>query len=441
MMLNKNIWRIFAGLIFVMGIQVHGSESCQSKKGADTLECKKPAGPDMQWWRDAKFGLFIHWGPVSIKGKEISWSRKGPRRGDHREGKIIPAEEYDNLYKQFNPVKFDAKSWVKLAKDAGMKYLVFTAKHHDNFSMFDTKMSEYKITNSPFKRDVCKELAEACHQGGIRLGWYHSGVDWVHPDFGTENHKRYVEFYLGQIRELCTNYGKVSIWWFDGYGRPNKVYRQLWGDDLKKAAAMLRQLQPGILLNPRGGTPGDYGTWEQKIGVFNKSRPWEACITIGTQWAWKPNDNIKSLKECLQTLVQVVGGDGNLLFNVGPMPTGEIEAQQAQRLREMGQWLKKYGESIYSTRGGPFKRGAWGASTYRNKTIYVHVLDWQGKDEVTLPAIPIKIEKVTVLTGGKAKVEQAGDVIKIAVPKENQQDIDTIIKLEIDEPVEDIEPV
>jgi len=387
---------------------------------------------DLQAWRELKFGLFIHWGPVSLKGTEIGWSRGGERRGRRGTGSI-PVEIYDNLYKQFNPVKFNADEWVQVAKDAGMKYLVFTTKHHDGFSMFDSKLTDYKITNSPFKRDVVKELADACHKAGLKLGFYYSPVDWYHPDYRTENHARYIEFLHGQIRELCTNYGKLDIMWFDGLGGSAKDW------DSQNLFKMIRQLQPHIIINNRAGLPGDHDTPEQRIGKFQNDRAWETCMTIGTQWAWKPNDRLKSLQQCIHTLVRVVGGDGNFLFNVGPMPDGRIEPRQVARLKEMGDWLKKYGLSIYATRGGPFKPGTWGASTYKGRTIFVHVLNWPD-ETLILPPIDKKIVSSTVMTGGTATVRQTAAAIEISVPKANRQALDTIIALLLNGYADEIAP-
>jgi alpha-L-fucosidase len=401
----------------------------------DTADYLKASEQDIQAWRQMKFGLFIHWGPVSLKGTEIGWSRGGERRGrNDKSTGSIPVEVYDNLYKQFNPVKFDAEQWVQMAKDAGMKYLVFTSKHHDGFSMFDSKLTDYKISNSPFKRDVVKELADACHKGGLKLGYYYSPVDWYHPDYRTENHSRYIEFLHGQLREICTNYGKIDIIWFDGLGGSAKDW------DSENLFKMIRQLQPNVIINNRAGLPADHDTPEQRIGKFQNDRPWETCMTICRQWAWKPNDQMKSFKQCIQTLVKTVGGDGNLLFNVGPMPDGRIEPRQVERLREMGGWLKKYGQSIYGTRGGPFKPGAWGASTHKDKAVYVHVLNWSG-EKLVLPPVPKKIVASSVLTGGTANVKQTDDAIEISVPEADRQEIDTIIKLQLDGPADDLDPV
>ncbi len=408
----------------------------------------------MAWFTDARFGMFIHWGPVSLKGTEIGWSRGG-----------IPIEEYDNLYKSFNPVKFDASQWVAVAKAAGMKYMVLTAKHHDGFCLWDTKQTDYNIMNSPFGRDVVKELAAECRKQGIVFCTYYSILDWYHPDYPLYSHGgpgyklpdgeeadmgRFVAYIKAQLRELIEGYGPLGLIWFDG------EWEQPWtadlGDDMYE---YVRSLQPSIIINNRvskgregmAGTtaqtehnPGDYDTPEQRIGAFNNDRPWETCMTICQQWAWKPNDNMKSFKECIQTLVKTVGGDGNLLFNVGPMPDGRIEARQVDRLKEMGQWLEKYGKTIYGSRGGPFKPGLWGVSTHKGKNIYLHVLNFAG-EEVVLPAIGKTVKKAELLTGGSVSVTGSSEGLVITVPKECQNEVDTIIKLTLNGKASDIEPL
>ncbi len=420
--------------VFVAAI-LAGSAAPAVVRGAEEKSYLRASDEDVQAWRELKFGLFIHWGPVSLKGTEIGWSRGGERRGrrDTSTGSI-PVEVYDNLYKQFNPVQFDADEWVQMAKDAGMRYLVFTSKHHDGFSMFDSKLTDYKITNSPFKRDVVKELADACHKAGLKLGYYYSPVDWYHPDYRTATHQRYIEFLHGQLREICSNYGEIDIIWFDGLGGSAKDW------DSENLFKMIRQLQPHVIINNRAGLPADHDTPEQRIGGFQKDRPWETCMTICRQWAWKPNDQMKSLKECIQTLVRVVGGDGNLLFNVGPMPDGRIEPRQVERLGEMGRWLDKHGQSIYGTRGGPFKTTAGLASTCRGNTIYVHILDWPG-DKVALPPLPRRIVAASLMSGGKVNVRETHEGIEIDVPPGNRDEIDTIVELTLDGPAGEIEPI
>ena len=423
-------------------------------------EAKTSAPPPdlerLQWWRDARFGLFIHWGPVSLKGTEIGWSRGGERRGYKSRGTQIPVEVYDNLYRQFNPAKFNADQWVAIAKAAGMKYMVFTSRHHDGFSEFDTQADDYKITspNSPFRRDVVRELADACHRAGLRFGVYYSQPNWHHPDAFTDRHANYLAYLKTQVRELLTNYGTLDIFWFDGLGKSAKDY------DAEALNKMIHELQPRILINNRDGLPEDFDTPEQVIGKFQYNRPWESCITICQQWAWKPDDKMKSLRECLETLVRCAGGDGNLLFNVGPMPDGRIEPRQVTRLEEMGDWLKQHGETIYGTRGGPWKPTKSLASTRKGNTIYVHLLNYSGMT-VTLPNIPRKIIAGSVLTGGTAQVDQSGNNISIRVvappagppangaelllsaglgrPKPPQ--IDSILKLELDGSAMDLEPL
>jgi len=430
-MSKRNCLRIFAAVCV-------GAALCSvavSLAASDAGNYLNASEQDIQAWREMRFGLFIHWGPVSLKGTEIGWSRGGERRGrrDTSTGSI-PVEVYDNLYKQFNPVEFNADEWVQIAKEAGMKYLVFTSKHHDGFSMFDSKLTDYKITNSPFKRDVVKELADACHKGGLKLGYYYSPVDWYHPDYRTENHARYIKFLHGQLREICSNYGKIDIVWFDGLGGS----AQDW--DSENLLKMIRGLQPHVIINNRAGLPADHDTPEQRVGKFQNDRPWETCMTICRQWAWKPDDQMKSLEECIQTLVRVVGGDGNFLFNVGPMPDGRIEPRQVERLKEMGAWLYKYGQSIYATRGGPFMPGPWGASTSKGSTIYVHVLNWPDEN-LRLPPIPRKIVASSILAGGTVIVGQSDKGIEISVPKPDRNELDTIIKLELDGPAGGIPPV
>ena len=435
-----------------LGLSLHAAEAKSTAAAAGA----PPAAERLEWWRDARFGLFIHWGPVSLKGTEIGWSRGGERRGYRGRGTQIPVEVYDNLYKQFNPTKFNADEWVAMAQAAGMKYLVFTSRHHDGFSMFDTKADDYKITSpdSPFRRDVVKELADACHRAGLRFGLYYSQPNWRHPDAFTDRHANYLAYLKTQVTELLTNYGTLDIFWFDGLGKSAQDY------DAEAVNVMIRKLQPRILINNRNGLTEDFDTPEQRIGKFQYDRPWESCITIGKQWAWKPNDKMKSLRECLETLIRCAGGDGNLLFNVGPMPDGRIEPRQVKRLEEMGQWLKHYGETIYGTRGGPWKPGRSFASTRKGNTIYVHLLGWNG-NTVTLPNISRRIVASSMLTGGKAVVSQADRQISIRVdlpaarPPANgaglllppgagqpaAPQIDSILKLELDGSAMELEPV
>lgn len=400
---------------------------------------------NMQWWRDAKFGLFIHWGPASVAGKEISWSRKG-HPFDHPGNEVLPPEVYDNLYKQFNPVKFNADQWMQMAKDAGMKYVVFVTKHHDGFSMWPTKLRpDYSISAAPFKRDICKEIADAAHKHGLKLGWYYSTRDWTHPDYLKDGNRKYDAFYRGQVQELLSNYGQVDVLWFDHVSgnwsdyRYDELFRSIYG------------LQPKILVNNRAAAfirptndrpspeigalvRGDFDTPEQQIGKYQTDRAWESCVTLthcavdGGGWSYRPDGRTRDFGECVRMLASCATGDGNLLLNVGPLPTGEIDPKQVQVLGKMGQWLAKYGESIYGTRGGPIRNGAWGGSTCRGDKIWLHVFEWQG-DSISVGPLKKTVKSARTLTGGEAKVTQTGETLQITLPKAQQDPIDTIIEI------------
>ena len=390
----------------------------------------------LEWWKDARFGMFIHWGPVSIKGTEIGWSR----------GKEWSVEEYDNLYKQFNPVKFNALEWVRIAKAAGMKYIVFTSKHHDGFCMWDTKYTEFNIMNSPFKRDVMKELAEACRKEGIALGFYHSTCDWHNPDFPltspggtvkreTSNLDRYTEYLKNQSVEIIKNYGPLLVMWYDVPQQFDSVRGQ-------GVIDYIRKIQPDILVNNRTGAKGDFDTPEQRVGNFQIDRPWETCMTIGRQWAWKPDEEIKSLEQCLQNLVRSAGGDGNLLFNVGPKPDGTIEPLQVTRLKEMGDWLAKYGYSVYGTRGGPFKPADWGVSTRKGNKVYLHILKWSGdKVKISLPGFGMEIKTCKLADGGKVKLSKAAGTDVIEFDGKLLKPVNTIIEIEYSGNVMNVKPM
>ena len=377
----------------------------------------------LDWMREARFGMFIHWGPVSLKGTEIGWSR----------GAEVPIEEYDNLYKQFNPVKFDPDRWCEIAKAAGMKYIVLTTKHHDGFCLFNTKQTDYNVMQSAYGRDVTGELAAACRRHGLRFGTYYSVCDWHHPAFpfgspgGTTakpspDLEAYTRYLKAQVRELITQYGPLQVLWFD----VSQGFDAKRGQDV---VDYVRSLQPDILVNNRCSNPGDFQTPEQQVGTFQMSPPWESCITIANQWAWRPNDEAKSLRKCLQTLILCAGGDGNLLLNVGPNAQGEIEPLQAQRLAELGQWLGQYGESVYGTRGGPYKPSRTLASTRRGRTLYLHLLSSQ--ERVVLPPLPCRVASASVLTGGKVRVTQRPDRLSLRLTSVPEGQLVRVVKLNL----------
>lgn len=405
---------------------------------APSAATPRPYPDRLQWWADARFGMFIHWGPVSLKGTEISWSRANtnPKCPNHG---AIPAAVYDNLYKDFNPTKFDAAQWVGVAKAAGAKYIVLTAKHCDGFLLWHSQASDYNISRTPFQRDVCAEVAKAARTQGIKIGWYFSPMDWRDPDFRTERNGVFLGRMQTELRELLTNYGPIDVLWFDWDGR-EPLY------DQPRTYELVKSLQPKTIINNRldlgkGNSDrqmlssnAEYYTPEQNVGAYDDQRPWESCMTTSRrgQWAWGGvKDGVKSLETCLDMLIRCAGGDGNMLLNVGPMPTGDIAREQANLLKEMGAWLAKYGESIYGTRGGPFKPGDYGVSTRKGNTIYLHILDWPD-DTLTLPAVPAKIVSSRVLSGGKAEVHQRAAGLEVSVAKSDRQPMDTVVLLELD---------
>jgi alpha-L-fucosidase len=392
-------------------------------------------------WKDLKFGMFIHWGPVSLRGTEIGWSR----------GREIPFNEYDNLYKEFNPVLFNAREWVNIAKQAGMKYLILVTKHHDGFSLWNSKFTNYQIFSSPYKHDIVMELSQECKKQGILFGTYYSILDWYNPHYPIKfrqgekiiwkentNMEIYKDFLKNQVKELVDKY-QTRILWFDGEWEDPWTHEM--GMDLYRFG---RELNPSILINNRvdkgrqgmngisisAKFAGDFETPEQRVGRFNLETPWESCITICKQWAWKPNDSLKSFEECIHTLVRTAGGGGNLLLNIGPMLDGRIEQRQANRLKEMGDWLSSYGESIYETRGGPLAPQPWGVTTQKDNKIFIHVL--APPDQGILSCdLKLKIKSIKFLnTRKEIEFESDGNRIKFQIPKPDFKEIDLIFVLE-----------
>jgi alpha-L-fucosidase len=406
---------------------------CGFAQHTDTEQRKEDR---LAWWREARFGMFIHWGPVSLQGTEISWSRGGARRGIEGKGEV-PVNVYDSLYTRFDPVQFRADEWVSLARSAGMRYMVLTAKHCDGFCLWHAGADTYSIAHTPFRRDVCGELARAAHAAGMRIGWYYSPMDWRDPDCRTERNGAYVKRMQGHLRELLGNYGQIDLLWFD-----TDAGQAPW--DQPATYNLVRSLQPVVIINNRLdmgsmddykaqkiGPEADYKTPEQRVGGFDDVQPWETCMTLGTQWSWKPGDTIKTSRECIRILAQCVTGDGNLLLNVGPMPDGRIEPRQAEVLREIGGWLEKFGESVYETRGGPLRNGAWGGSTRKGHTVYLHILRWDG-DTLRLPSLAGRVLRGTALTGGDVRINQRDDATLVYLPVRERNDVDTVIKLEME---------
>ncbi len=462
----KHINSIKHILYIALSLLSFNTLTAQLSGGGEANPDLKTNKESLKKFQDMRFGMFIHWGPVTLRGEEIGWSRK----------RSIPAKDYDNLYKEFNPVLYSAEDWVKTAKDAGMKYVVLTTRHHDGFSLWDSQFSDYDMANTPYGKGIVKSLADECRKQGLEFGVYYSVLDWWHNDYPltrTENSHNgsqgpvrfvpenldpevwkkmdsYILYMKNQLRELIelTN---PSIIWFDGAWEWPWTHKM--GMDLY---AYVRGLKDNLVINNRvdkamAGVDiidipnrdryaGDYLTPEQRVGGFENKSPWETCMTIGEQWAWKPNDKLKSTEECIRTLIQTVGGDGNLLFNVGPMPDGRIEQRQIDRLKEMGDWLKTNGEAVYGTRGGPYLPTKRMASTHKDNKIYLHLFSNEDK-KLTLP-LPkdIKVKKAYFLTGDAAvKVVQDKQFINISMPDSLPEKIASVLVLELNKPASAIE--
>lgn len=385
--------------------------ACVSNKTKDYLnESREKFDARMEWWRDARFGMFIHWGVYSVPAGVY----KG--EGGHAEWIMetahIPVEEYEQYATRFNPVKFDADEWASIAKDAGMKYMVITSKHHDGFCLWDSKVSDYDIIDrTPFKRDVLKELSEACEKQGIKFCFYHSIMDWHHPDAKGENFPKYREEYLKpQLTELLTNYGDIGVLWFDG------EWIDEWTEEQGKALYnFVRNLQPDIIINNRVGkgragmqgmnkyedAAGDFGTPEQEVLETASNLDWESCMTLNDHWGYNSQDeNWKSSEMLIHHLVDIAAKGGNFLLNVGPTSEGLIPQPSVDRLKDMGDWMKVNSDVIYGTHRLPYYREGESiryVHSHDKNFIYACALQWPGSELKLKYVIPEKNSKIFLL--------------------------------------------
>lgn len=410
------------------------------------------------WYREAKFGMFIHWGPYSVASVEASWPIMRPSKEFP-----ITEEKYRSLPQQFNPTNFDPNAWVELAKSAGQRYMVFTTKHHDGFCMFDSAYTGYRITNTPYRKDIVAQLAEACHRAAMPIGFYYSPPDMNHPAFRDTSEPAsknwngeperevwplYLSYMEMQLRELLTRYGDIVLIWFDGLNNQRKY------DGYRMQRAIL-EIQPRTLLNNRIGIPGDFETPEQflpaSIPIKGKKldfdhrdtgskpdyvpslqefQPWETCMTINHTWAYNRNDrNFKSSKELIRTLAEVASRGGNFLLNVGPEPDGTIQPEFVERLQAIGSWMKQNGDSIYGTTYGPIQGDPNVRSTAKGQDVFVHVFNWPGKSlELTARNLP-RFRSASLLASGESLRFHQGNGLAIELPANAPDQNVTVIKL------------
>ena len=384
-----------------------------------------------QEFQDNKFGIFLHWGIYSMTAQG-EWYMNN--RNIHR-------DEYAKLASGFYPSRFNAAEWVSAIKASGAKYICITSRHHDSFSMFDTKESDFNIVDAtPFKRDILKELADECHKQGIKLHFYYSHLDWKREDYplgrtghGTgrpkdkANWETYYRFMNNQLTELLTNYGPIGAIWFDGvWDHPTSFDWQL-----EEQYALIHRLQPSCLVGnnhhraPYDGE--DFQMFERDLPGENKAGfsdgqkisalPLETCETMNGMWGYRIEDqNYKSTKTLIQLLVRAAGKNANLLMNIGPQPNGELPAVAVQRMKEMGEWLAMYGETIYGTRGGDVEPHPWGVSTRKGNRLFIHILDWQ--DSSLYIPLHVKVKKaIQFVDGTPVSFKQDKDGVLLKFPK------------------------
>ncbi len=454
--MTKNQLFLIVAIVLLLGIQF----SCQQKDYLQESKAERDAR--MKWWRDARFGMFIHWGLYAVPAGEYKGQRvKGI--GEWIQASLnIPRDDYEQFAQQFNPVKFNAAEWVGLTKQAGMKYIVITSKHHDGFSLWDSKVSDYDVVDStPYGKDILAPLSEECKKQGIKFCVYHSILDWHHPaqyvDPEEENSQKahgrnkihqdqkaeYVNYMKSQLKELITQVDPAVLW-FDG------EWVEWWteedGIDLYR---YVRSLKPEIIINNRVGKGrkgmegmskgpeyvGDFGTPEQQIPATGlPGVDWESCMTINDTWGYKYfDDNWKSTKMLIHNLVDIASKGGNYLLNVGPTAEGLIPPESVKRLQEIGDWMSAYGETIYASSASPFERPDWGRFTAKDGKIYAHIFDWPNDGKLEIPLTSDKIQNVFLIDRFDAlqlevKPQEEGSVILL--PDEPANDIASVIVIE-----------
>lgn len=416
----------------------------------------------MAWFTDARYGMFVHFGLNSFVHKDMSWpivyTRKMP---DHGHGSYPDSAWQVEWPSKFKLEKFNAREWVDIAKRSGMKYMIIIAKHHDGFHMWDTDFSAFKITNTPFGRDYLKELIDACHEVQLPVGIYYSQRDWYHPDYepidphtaqfisnppyyealpgkqvmAGKKHKKYIEYQFNAVRELLTKYGKIDIFWFDAVYWGGMFTADMW--DSERLTRMIRELQPGIVINNRTSLPGDFDTPEQRIGMY-QSRPWESAMTLNGSWGFDPSHKIKTTSMLIQEMLIAAAGNGNVLMSWGAKFDGEYDHNQKDTLLKIGDWLNQNGTYYYGTKGGPWMPSKNYGAVYKGNQVFIYLFD-SFEDGLKLPKLAkSKLKQVRYVSNGKPiswKI-QGDRYLLNALSKKDP--IVEIIALEFDSPIQEI---
>ncbi|MFZ2873907.1 MAG: alpha-L-fucosidase [Phycisphaerales bacterium] len=408
----------------------------------------------MAWWREARFGMFIHWGLYAIPAGQWDGKKVGGTGEWIQTNAPIQVADYEPLRDRFNPVLFDADAWVLAAKRAGMKYVVITTKHHDGFALFDSKVSDWDIASTPFKRDIMGEIAEACRRHGMRIGWYHSIMDWHHPDYLPRrkwevrsaegaDFERFCEYLKAQVSEIMRAYGPIDVLWFDGEWEGTWTHER--GVEL---ARHCRGLNPSVIINNRvdkgrndmagldkpGEWAGDFGTPEQEVPARGlPGMDWESCMTMNDTWGYRSDDhNWKSTTTLIRTLCETASKGGNFLLNVGPTADGLVPEASLERLAEMGRWMDVNGQAIYGTRAGPFGKLPWGRCTQKGDDLYLMVFDWPADGRLVVPGLLNDVKSVQIL-GERTKrlwpAQREGEDVAVTVPAQPVHAAATVVKL------------
>jgi alpha-L-fucosidase len=394
----------------------------------------------MKNWRSLKFGMFIHWGLYAIPGRG-EWVMHNEK---------ISAQEYAKLADEFNPRHFDADRWAQIAKDAGMKYMILTARHHDGFCLWDSPSSDKDFTS--FKtaagQDFVKDYVKACREADLKVGIYYSLMDWRFPGYFKpkemlDNALLMKKQCWGQVEELCSRYGKIDILWYDGgwLAHQGSDADAAWLWEPVKLNQMVRKYNPDTVINPRSGWEGDFVCNEGDAQVTGSilPMPWEKCLNLNrVSWGYNPKQNLMGYEEAINMLLDVFVRDGNVLLNVGPDRDGVIPDSHAQLLHRIGDWMKAHAQSIYGTRGGPFQPTESYGSTYRDNRIYVHVRHWPQNGPILLPPLSQKIIASMLLAGGKVTVQQDKDAITMHVNAADRELLDTVVVLDLNQTVTEV---